>query len=164
LPFRLRLPFFAHSRNLLRGAFGGWEFSGATRFQSGQYLTVNGTSSNAAQNRRALYLGGDTALPSDQRGPNKWFHTAVFAAPPTTGLGNAGIGSVLGPGWEVWDVSLRKEFSATERVKIKFRADAFNSFNHVNLNNPGTTIGGGFGTITSDQPPRQIQFGLNVAF
>ena len=49
-------------------------------------------------------------------------------------------------------------------MKIKFRADAFNAFNHVNLNNPNTVIGGNFGTISSDQPPRQIQFGLNIAF
>ena len=120
--------------------------------------------SRAAGARRATYLGGDTALPSDQRGPNKWFNTAAFAAPPTTGVGNAGIGTVMGPGWEVWNFSLRKQFAATERFRIQFRADAFNAMNHVNLNNPNTVIGGSFGTINSDQPPRQIQFGFNVSF
>jgi len=162
--YTYRLPFLEHSKGLLHGAFGGWEVSGITRFQSGQYLTVVGTSSNAAQNRRAEYLGGSTALPSDQRGPNQWFNTAVFAAPPSTGVGNAGIGIVQGPGWETWDLTLRKEFIATERLKIKFRTDAFNALNHVNLNNPNVTIGNGFGTINSDQPPRQIQFGVNLSF
>lgn len=165
--YTYRLPFFAHSKGLLRSGFGGWELSGITRFQTGQYLTPVGSSSNAAQNRRAMYLGGNVALPSDQRDRNKWFNTSVFSTPPTTGTGygNAGIGCIEGPGWQVWDLSLRKEFSATERVKIKFRADAFNAFNHVNLNNPSTTVGNiNFGTINNGQPPRQIQFGLNVAF
>lgn len=164
--YTYRLPIFTRTRGFLRSAFGGWELSGITRFQTGQLLTVTGTSSNAAQARRATYLGGDTALPSDQRGRDKWFNTAAFSRPPVDGLGNAGIGTVVGPPWHVWYLTLRKEFAVRESVKLRFRADTFNTFNHVNLNNPNVNVNAdpGFGTISNGQPPRQIQFGLNLSF
>lgn len=164
--YTYRLPTFKRSGGLMRSALGGWALSGITRFQSGQFLTVTGTSSNAAQARRATYLGGATALPADQRGRDKWFNTAVFARPPADAFGNAGIGTVVGPGWAAWDLTLRKEYSVHEQIKLRFRADAFNAFNRVNLNNPNMNVNAdpGFGTINSDQPPRQIQFGLTLSF
>jgi hypothetical protein len=33
----------------------------------------------------------------------------------------------------VWDISLRKNFAATERVNVRFQADMFNLFNHANF-------------------------------
>src|SRR5215471_2935825 len=60
---------------------GGWELSGVTRIQTGQYLTPTGSSSIPGT-RRSEYLGGPVALHSDQRGVNKWFNTAAFANAP----------------------------------------------------------------------------------
>ena len=34
------------------------------------------------------------------------------------------------------DLSLVKRFSVTERIKLQFRAEAFNALNHANFDNP----------------------------
>jgi hypothetical protein len=50
--------------------------------------------------------------------------TATWAAP-----------RIAGPGLRRSISRYAKTFSITERVKAKIRADAFNAFNRVNLNN-----------------------------
>jgi len=138
--------------------------SGVTRIQTGQYLTPTGSSSIPGT-RRSEYLGDPVALHSDQRGVNKWFNTAAFANAPAAGLGNAGVGIIEGPGWDVWDVSLRKVFRVREGWALRFQADSFDVFNHPNFNNPSvTTSNTDFGTITSSQPARNIQFGAGLTF
>ena len=143
---------------------GRWELSGILRNQSGPPLTVNGSTSIST--RRADYLGGDAILSGDERGPNHWFNTAAFKTAPNDRLGNSGVGIVVGPGLALWDMSLRKEFRMTERWRLKFQADAFNSLNHVNFRglNVTTTSGTTFGTVSSSGPARNIQFGSRVTF
>jgi hypothetical protein len=60
---------------------------------------------------------------------------------------------------------LHKDFAFTEGIKLEFRTEAFNLLNKTNFNNPdGNRSGGGYGTITSTQQPRQIQFALRLVF
>src|SRR5579862_1646207 len=99
---------------------------------------------------------------------------------PATGFGNSGVGAVLGPGQFNWDISILKTTQITERVKMQFRADFYNAFNHPQFADPG---GGSFGTIgfenvtanvlssTEDVAithtnvnPRLIQFGVHFQF
>ena len=83
----------------------------------------------------------------------------------TTGIGSAPVGSIVGPGYYDWDLSLRKSFRLREGMSLLFQADAFNTFNHVNFGNPSTTVtSSSFGTITTAQPPRQLQFGAKFSF
>ena len=42
----------------------------------------------------------------------------------------------LGPGYWNVDLGLTKKFDVTEKVKLQFRAEAFNAFNHPNFDNP----------------------------
>jgi hypothetical protein len=162
--YTYRLPLLRNERGFVRGPLGGWELSGVTRVQTGQYLTPVGSSSIPGT-RRAEYLGGPVDLPSDVRGVNKWFNTKAFTSAPGAALGNAGVGIIEGPGWQVWDISLRKVFKINEQWAVRFQADAFDLFNHPNFNNPAvTTSNSDFGTITSSQPARNIQFGARVTF
>jgi hypothetical protein len=60
---------------------------------------------------------------------------------------------------------MRKQFSITERVKLRFQTDLFNAFNRANFKAPATVVTtGGFGTITNTGPARNIQFGLKLDF
>ncbi len=60
---------------------------------------------------------------------------------------------------------MRKIFKIAERKTLRFTADAFNVFNHVNFNAPNTTTSSSsFGTISSSQPARNIQFGIRLSF
>ena len=63
------------------------------------------------------------------------------------------------------NVSLQKNFNFTERFRAEFRWEVFNVFNRVILGGPDTGITSQtFGRITSAAPPRQMQFGLKLAF
>jgi len=98
-----------------------------------------------------------------------------FGDPTAEGYGNSGVGIVLGPGQFNWDISILKNTQITERVKVQFRSDFYNAFNHPQFADPG---GGGFGQVgfeditlpTYNQithlsvNPRLIQFGLHFIF
>jgi len=156
-----RLPFLRHLKGISGAMLSGWEISGITRYQSGPYLTVTGNTSIGA--RRADYLGGPILLPTP--GPDGWINAAAFAAAPDTRRGNSGVGIVKGPNLQLWDFSMRKQFSITEKVRLRFQADMFNAFNRANFKAPGTVVTTtGFGTITNTGPARNIQFGLKLDF
>jgi hypothetical protein len=58
-------------------------------------------------------------------------------------VGTAPDGGCLGPGVARVDLSISKTVPITERIKMQFRIDAFNLFNHPQFNNPnnGNTNG-----------------------
>jgi len=85
-----------------------------------------------------------------------------------------------GPGYINIDMAFSKTTAITERLKLEFRAEFFNLFNHVNFTNPGVnnngdgTFSGGaggtninsgqFGQVTSTYDPRIIQLALRLSF
>jgi hypothetical protein len=156
-----RLPFFNKMKGVGGAVLSGWEVSGITRYQSGAYFTV--TANTAIGTRRADYVGGPVLLASP--GPNGWINPAAFAPAPATRRGNSGVGNVQGPNLQTWDFSMRKQFNITERFNLRFQADMFNAFNRANFRAPSTVVtNGGFGTITTTGPARNIQFGLKLNF
>jgi hypothetical protein len=110
-------------------------------------------------------LGGNSGGPG-------YLAASAFCAPPTggiygngTGFGNSGVGIVLGPGQNNWDITLMKETKVTEAQSIQFRTEFYNAFNHPQFANPVTTLGATFGQITATTVnPRIIQFGLKYSF
>ncbi len=163
--YTYRIPLFRHnSYRVVRNSLGGWELSGITRAQSGQYYTPVGNVTGIT--RRADYIGGTVALATDQRNANHWFNTAAFVNEPVGALGTAGSGTILGPGLYLWDVSMRKEFRIKERARVQFRADAFNAMNHVNFRSlqVTTSTASTFGSLTGSGPARNLQGGLRVDF
>jgi len=161
--YTYRIPFLRTRRGFWGNAFGRWEISGITRRQAGPPLTPVGSSTGVT--RRADYIGGEVSLPSDQRGPNRWFNTSAFRTAPNDQLGTAGVGIIRGPGLYLWDISLRKEFKIHEGWRLQFRADAFNLMNHVNFRSLNvTTSNADFGTLGASGPARNIQFGARITF
>ena len=90
-----------------------------------------------------------------------------------TGYGNSGVGIALGPGQFNWDISILKNTQITERVKMQFRTDFYNAFNHPQFADPG---GGSFAVVGfelvsspsnvhithTSVNPRLIQFGFRL--
>ena len=91
---------------------------------------------------------------------------ACLGTPRQFTFGNSGRNVLRGPGRVNLDLSLFKAFPILERVQLQFRAEFFNLFNTPQFDLPFATIGSpGAGTVTSlVGNPRQIQFGLRLAF
>ncbi|MCL4794963.1 MAG: TonB-dependent receptor [Bryobacteraceae bacterium] len=66
-----------------------------------------------------------------------------------------------GPGAWGSDISVMKNFTFSERIKLRFSADLFNAFNHPNDANPDTTTGLQDLTVQTNEP-RTIQFSLRL--
>jgi hypothetical protein len=171
------LPFYKNEHNLAGYVLGGWEISGITNFQSGQSTTVTQSGvdpfATALNNNSGLNLArGATAqlrtdLIGDPHGPKsaaEFFNTAAFV----TAVGHFGTertGTVLGPGFQLWDVSLIKNFNFGERVGLQLRLETFNTFNHGSPNSVDTSIGSGtFGQVNGWHDPRNVQLGAKIKF
>jgi hypothetical protein len=98
-----------------------------------------------------------------------WFNTSCFASVPegTVRPGNAGRGTVRGPGFFNLDASVMKNFYFTEGGGkfLQFRMETFNTFNWVNPNGLSTNITSTtFGEITGFRAPRRLQLALKLYF
>jgi len=170
------LPFYRNQQGFSGQALGGWSFSGITRAQSGQRLTISGTQTigpggSGFSRRASLGTGAINDLSGCPAGKVCWFNPvttgagAAFVQEANTSAGTAPTGGILGPGYYAWDMSLRKSFRLPqEGMSLQFQADAFNVFNRTNWGNPGTSVSGGLGVIGTANPPRQLQFGARFAF
>ena len=53
----------------------------------------------------------------------------------------------------------------TERARVEFRVESFNTFNHTEPNGVGNTLGNSnFGTVTSFYDPRALELGGKFIF
>ena len=68
----------------------------------------------------------------------------AFSDATATDYGNSAIGIATGPGQFNWDISIVKNTQITERVRMQFRSDFYNAFNHPQFASPQ---GGNFGTV-----------------
>ena len=96
---------------------------------------------------------------------------AAFAVADVGTFGDVPKGYLRGPSFHSWNMGLFKNFRYGAGANVQFRIEAFNIFNQVNFDIPGTTPGDNriavtqpnFGTITRTVPvtgdPRLIQFG-----
>lgn len=149
------------SQALLKQIVGGWTFAGLTILESGYALTPGLATSTAGLATRPNY-----AAPLHKVGSlTQWFSTSSFAAPALGFFGTASTGSIRGPAEFVGNAALYKSFPIYERVKLQFRAEAFNVANHTNFANVSTSLGSGnFGAVTSAQDPRILEFALRLTF
>ena len=162
-----RLPFPGGVRGWREAIGSDWTLSSILRLESGAPFTVNlpfdhaNVGSGPAQRPDLLR---DPNLGSG-RTPEQWFETDAFAFPVPFTFGNAGRNVVEAPGFAGVDVSLRKDWPIAEAATLEFRWDIFNVFNRTNFDVPGRiAFTPSFGRIFSAQDPRQMQFGLRLAF
>jgi hypothetical protein len=97
----------------------------------------------------------------------QWINPNAFSeiGPTQTTPGTAPSGIMRGPGQERWDMSLFKNTNISERVKLQFRAEATNVFNHTNFSGLYTAFGyPGFGGIVGVRDPRIMQLGLKLYY
>jgi hypothetical protein len=144
---------------------GGWQVAGVTTFKSGFpiAITTGDNNTNSFGGNQRPNLVGDPTLSNPTI--HEWFNTAAFAQPAPFTFGNAPryMTNVRAPGLANWDIGMQKWFHYREILKLEFRAEMFDAFNHPNFYAPdGNLTDSTFGVISATLPPRDIQFGLKL--
>ena len=163
------LPFFKSQPGPLGAVLGSWTFSGITLIESGNPLTpglATGTGGLATRPDCIGSVSGPKSLA-------EWFNTSAFAVPASGFFGNCGNSLIRGPGENTWNWAVFKTFPIREQLKLQFRAEFFNIWNHPNFNGVSTAfqgknsagkVIGNFGQVVSAMEPREIEFGLRLDF
>jgi hypothetical protein len=150
---------------------GGWDVTSTLRFASGFPLRLEAPNALATYGFSILNARVDNLanLAVSQRTPEAWFNTSAVGAPAPFTLGNAPrfTSELRADGTHHADVTLAKNFPLTERLRMQFRAEAYNVTNTPQFSPPGLTIGNAdFGQIngTRFNDRRNIQLGLKLLF
>ena len=160
----------------------GWELGGIFTAQSGMPYSATiaadraGTGTAAGNNngQRPDYNPTPGCSPSEVNPghPENYIKLQCFSFPAAGQLGNLGRNTLRAPGLEDFDFSLFKNHNLLgEKMKVQFRAEAFNLFNRANfgarvasiINGRGAYVPGNAAlkapTVTTS---RQIQFGTKL--
>jgi hypothetical protein len=147
----------------------GWQLAAIIQAQSGN--PVNLVTSNSTVNGVANTLRPDLTGPINIIGEvERWFDTSSFTA--VSRFGSLGRNAVAGPRFINTDFSIVKNTDVGDKMRVQFRAEFFDVFNHANFGQPGNLVGSpSFGRITSTRfatgesgSSRQIQFALKLMF
>jgi hypothetical protein len=175
LPFGSGKKVLANQHGLSQKLISGWTVSGVETMQSGLPFTpqLGFNPTNNGDSRNPIRPSWNPAFsgPIVLGGPNQYFNPNAFILPPTGTYGNVGRDILYGPGLATTDLSLAKNTSISEKLRLQFRAEFFNVFNRANFGSPNAVVFGSAsatpsptaGVITSTSTTsRQIQFGLKL--
>jgi Carboxypeptidase regulatory-like domain/TonB dependent receptor-like, beta-barrel len=170
------LPFFKNSHGVLAVFLKGWQGNGIFVRQSGFPLGAPS----------GFYSSGiDPSLPDPTNA--RWFNTCTqqtngnrvncptttelpaFIQQPAQTLRTLSLRFPTIRFYKVpnLDVSLFKAFQLHERLKLQFRAEAFNGLNAAQLGSPSTSLtsnGAGQVGLTQSNDPRNIQLAMKLVF
>ena len=215
-PFGRGRRFLNNTNPVVEGVLGGWQISAINSMQAGTpfNITYNPNSAQALSPQiSATFRGANAYRPNkvpgvavtqgrNNRAANTGFvnyvNFAAFVLPPIkdaagsmlSPFGNSSRNPGRSPAFYQTDLALNKKFSTPiDGLKVEFRTEFYNVFNHTNLYLPGTIsgtqgtttqtigtggsvalgniVGGvptGGGQVTSTFEPRIIQFGLKVLY
>jgi hypothetical protein len=183
------LPFFSNQTNLVSKVIGGWQLSGNVQFQTGVPCGIGTNNDTAGVGEVGSFgcgsegefynMNGNPKLLKQFAGyagqSGKWFSTtngdgaAIFTAPTAnTFVHQPGVrNSIYQPGFQNWNLNMKKSFPVTERTGFEFKVDAYNFINHSNWAGPSLNpTAGTFGEVTSKTTsnPRTLQAGLKLMF
>ncbi len=145
----------------------GWQIAGVVRIQSGDAVAVTQATNNNSSLGFAVQRPNRVGDPNNFAGRSvaEYFNIADFTAAPQFTLGTSSRNPVRGPGLQNADLMIGKTFAITERVRLEFRAEAFNVSNTPPLGDPNGTFGSAaFGSITSAGNPRDFEFVGKIHF
>jgi len=176
------LPFLRNDTSTLGKILGGWQISA-----NGYWSFANkGSSVFAGYDANADGEGGDLATvvgsvsypKTEITGQGdllyQWFDPSAFAYPngtmnrefgPITTSEGANVIDSLPWAWSV-DAGLLKNFTIHDQMKLQFRFEVYNLFNHANLSGPNTSVDSpDFGRIRGKYGEgRKIQMGFRFLF
>jgi hypothetical protein len=171
--------------SMLNRLVGDWQLAGVTVLQSGPFLTPYQQTVDPANTNILTTVGQarpdqlhNVSLYAPKRTTAQWLNPNAFpylnlenAAGNGIGrFGNAPVGGVVGPGTEIFSMSLMKNFALAEKSKFQFGLEAANVLNHRNYEPPNMQVdSAGFGSITALQTaegagPRSLELSGRITF
>jgi len=162
LPFGRGKRFGPNAGPVLGRIIGGWTVSGIYTVQPGPPLDW--------EDQNAIYLGGDLNL--DPKRIDGAFDATRFERSSQRQLASnirtfpSRFANLRQDGANNVDFSVIKDFQIRESIKLQYRAEFFNFFNHPSFNQPNRTpTSASFGLITSTANlPRSIQMALRLVW
>lgn len=171
----------------------GWQVSAIVTAQSGRPFSVyNGAAATILRNTNGQIIGfsgGDYNLDAgggavgggfydrpnaplglqtsfnQQAFLNGIFPASAFIRPAPGANGTLGRNTFRGPSYTTVDLSIARQFSFTETMKLQLKVEAYNALNNVNLYLPVADLSlPTFGKSTQAFEPRNLQLGVKFTF
>jgi outer membrane receptor protein involved in Fe transport len=166
------LPFGPQRRYLTHGPaswfLGGWQLNGILSATSG--YPINITTPNEAgvagftSYANKLHSG---RLVNHAKTVKEWFDTTAYQIPAafTLGTGVRLEPDIRTPRYFDYDFGLDRVQPIGDKLKVQFRAEAFNITNTPFLSAPNGTVGSAtFGQVTTGTNSRVLQLGLRISY
>ena len=160
---------------IVNAVVGGWNVSPIYSIHGGFPLTIYGNDNTTTNSfgSRADCNGGPKYIKQFIPAVGlQWFSPAPYSNPDVFTFGTCRVGTIRGPGLNRFDIVLQKEFPVHDKMRLEFRAEFLNAFNHPTFQVPSTYCGGspgaacdpGMGLIGGSEGERNIQFALKFYF
>jgi len=166
------LPFGRGKKFLSRGIggwiLGNWQSSGIISAQTGTPISIGAACSFPGVGGYGCYANRskDGNLASGQS-MDKWFDTTAYTSPVAYSFGNGSRTepNLRNPGTFSFDSVISRWQPIRERMRLQFRAEMYNMFNHPNLGAPAAGITSStFGQITAKNGNRTIVLALRLEY
>jgi hypothetical protein len=134
---------WASNHGAINWLASGWQVNGILSAVAGSpfYVTSSATSLNApGSTQRADQVKDKVEILGGAGRGQSYFDPFAYRPVTEARFGTAGFNSLRGPGIFNLDLGVFREFRLTERWRVQFRAEAFNSTNTPHFANPGTNV------------------------
>ena len=186
---------YLNSNGFVDAVLGGWQVSAINSAASGFQFNITDTPAanlQVAASSLATFRGGTIYRPnrvgsapvytldkSRSTGTSLQYLNVgaytptsgpVLAIPTTIPFGNLARNAGRSPAINYLNMAFNKTFTTpVERLKVEFRGELYNIFNHTNFATPGSAVANSGavlsgGAITSTLDPRIVQFGAKILF
>jgi hypothetical protein len=164
---------------VLKQVLDGWQLSSIVTFASGQPLAIGyGTTvpidiTGSPTDGARVVLTGEPSIPKSERTRTRFFDTSVVRLPAVGTIGNAAKFNLRGPGINNQDWALFKNFDIREPLRLQFRWETYNTWNHTQFSGVDTTarfdpqgsqVNNRLGEMISARAARIMQFALRLYF
>jgi hypothetical protein len=180
------------SGRVAKAVLGGWSINGIYSYGSGRPISI-ATGFNQSQDQNSNnpdrpnlaptattnnpihgVTAGCKGIAAGQplQTPLRWYDPCAFVLEPAGTYGNLGRYTVTGPGLNNVDASVVKDTTLRENMRLEFRAESFNLFNHAQFGLPSISVFTGSGNYagnagritTTSVANRQLQLGMKLIF
>jgi len=183
LPFGTGKKFFTASNRLVNSIIGNWTIADSHQYRSGALIALtctntlgNGvlfTDARMCNANGGAVLTGQSRTSLDPNNPQSlYFNAAAFSVPGQYAFGTSSQynSKFRQPVYLLDNIAIVKQLAVWPtgdgmRVRLQFRADAFNAFNKTDFAVNGTVGNANFGRATAPQiGPRLITVGVRAYF